>query len=149
MSTVKSAGRASGVGADGVTGLADGVGVGDAPTRPTWAAGRDALGPSGAGTTAIHRKTRRPGRTRWRTGRIAGRSLVLEGAPYQRLKDGFKQTEQETEDQQEDQVNEENARDDDADQETLGKALHVKPHDLDQQPGHQHGESGADPFWEF
>src|SRR3979490_1907433 len=124
MSTVKAAGRGSGVGVDGVTGLADGVGAGGVPTRATWAAGRDALGPSVAGTTAITSKTRRPGRTRWRTGRIAGRSLVLEGAPYQRLKDGFKQTEQETEDQQEDQVDEEDARDDDADQEALREALH-------------------------
>src|SRR6202011_5927111 len=52
--------------------------------------------------------------------------LVLEDAPYERLEDGFKQTENEAEDQEEDEVHEEHTRDDDPDQEALREPLHVE-----------------------
>ena len=81
MSTVKGAGRGSGV-ADGVMGLGDGVGVVVGTRRATWAVGRAVLGPSAAGSAAITSKTIKPGRTKWRAGRTEGRPLVLEGAPY-------------------------------------------------------------------
>jgi hypothetical protein len=63
MSTVKGAGRASGVGAVGV-GLGDGVAAVDGTVRATWAAGRAELGPSVAGSTAITSNTIRAGRMR-------------------------------------------------------------------------------------
>src|SRR2546428_5020128 len=144
MSTVKGAGRSSAGGADGVTGVGDdGLGVVDGVGRATRAAGRVELGPSVAGSAAITSAKIRAGRTRWRTGLTADRPLVLEGSPYQRLKDGFKQTEEQTEDQQEDQVDEEDARDHDPDQQGLREALHVEPNDLDQQRAHQQAEGGA------
>ena len=63
MSTVKGAGRASGVGADGV-GLGAGVAVVDGTARATWAADRAELGPSVAGSTTTTSNPMRTGRTR-------------------------------------------------------------------------------------
>src|SRR2546423_5540077 len=144
ISSVKGAGLVSGVGVGAATGLGDGAGVADGVGRPTWATGRPEPGPSVAGSAAITSTTSNAGRTRRRTELTADRPLLLEGAPYQRLKDGFKQTEQEAEDQQEDQVDEEDAGDDNADEQPLREALHVEPHDLDQQRGHQQAEVRAD-----
>src|SRR5438874_11161661 len=78
-----------------------------------------------------------------RAARRAAR-LVLEDAPYQRLKDGFKQVEDEAEDQQEDQVDEEDTGNDDPDEQPFGEPLHVETNHLNQQGGHQQTKGGAD-----
>ena len=114
MSSDRGAGRGSALGAGGGIGVVEADGVGDG-VRSAAALDRWGWpGPRIAGTALI---TSSSTSTAWTSGRLtAGRpALVLEDAPYERLKDGFKQVEDEAEDQQEDQVDEEDARDHDPD----------------------------------